>query len=302
MAQREKDAISGTETTGHEWDGIKELNTPLPRWWILTFYATIVFAIGYTIAYPAWPLPGGATPGLLGFSSRANLEKSVSEAAAAQADMVNKIAAANLGDIMKDDAMRAFAKAAGAAAFKVNCVQCHGSGAAGAVGYPNLNDNDWIWGGTIEQIHQTITDGVNYTADANTRVSQMPVFGPDPANGGSAILTSAQILDVANYVVTLSGGKPDDAQAADRGKQLFADNCASCHGDKGQGNRDVGAPNLSDAIWLFSKDGGVAAVAAQVTRPRQGVMPAWTGKLDPVRIKELAVYVHTLGGGEQATQ
>jgi cytochrome c oxidase cbb3-type subunit 3 len=302
MAHREKDAVSGTETTGHEWDGIKELNTPLPRWWILTFYATIIFAVGYTIAYPAWPLPGGATPGLLGFSSRAQLEQSVKDAAASQADMVNKISAASLGDIMKDDALRSFAKAAGAAAFKVNCVQCHGSGAAGAVGYPNLNDNDWIWGGTIEQIHQTITDGVNYAADANTRVSQMPVFGPDPANGGQAQLTPAQIEDVANFVVTLSGGKPDDPAAADRGKQVFADNCASCHGDAGQGNKDVGAPNLSDAIWLYSKDGGVAAIAAQVTKPRQGVMPAWTGKLDPVRIKELAVYVHTLGGGEQSAQ
>jgi cytochrome c oxidase cbb3-type subunit 3 len=291
MTKIEKDDVSGTHTTGHEWDGIKELNTPLPRWWIMTFYACIVFAIGYTVLYPAWPLVHGATPGLLGYSSRGAVDSDIASAKASQAQWADKIKAASVTEILANDDLRTFAKAAGAAAFKVNCVQCHGSGAAGAVGYPNLNDNDWIFGGTIEQIHQTITHGSRYLADADTRQDIMPNFGTD------GLLKPDQITDVANFVWTLSGNKPDDPAAAERGKQVFADNCASCHGDAGQGNKDMGAPNLADQIWLYKP--GIAAIEAQVTKPRLGVMPAWGLKLDETRIKELAVYVHTLGGGEK---
>ena len=286
MSKIERDDVTGTHTTGHEWDGIKELNTPLPRWWILTFYACIAFAVVYSILYPAWPMLKGASPGLLGYSSRVELGKSLDAASSAQKETVDKIAAAKVGDILKDDKLKTFAIAAGSAAFKVNCVQCHGSGAAGAVGYPNLNDNDWLWGGTIEQIHTTITDGIRYSADAKTRDAEMPNFGAD------GILKPEQIADAANFAVTLSGGTADDPAAALRGKQVFADNCAACHGDVGQGNKDMGAPNLADQIWLYVKAGGkvtVKDIAAQVTKPRHGVMPAWTGKLDDTRIKELAV-------------
>lgn len=295
MAKIEKDEVSGTDTTGHEWDGIKELNTPLPRWWILTFYACIIWALGYTVFYPAWPLLKGATPGLLGYSSRANLTADMKVASDAQAQWTDQIAKASLDDIMKNDDLRNFAVAGGAASFKVNCVQCHGSGAAGAVGFPNLNDNDWLWGGKIDQIHATITDGIRYAADDKTRASQMPTFGPDPANANAAVLTPEQINQVANFAWTLSGGKPDDETAAKAGAQVFADNCAACHGDKGQGNQDMGAPNLSDKIWLY--EGSVQAIAAQVTHPKHGVMPAWGAKLGDAKVKELAVYVFSLGGG-----
>ena len=240
----ERDEISGTETTGHEWDGIKELNTPLPRWWLWTFYACIIWAIGYTIAYPAWPLINGATPGVLGYTSRGELVETVSAAKAAQKENLDKIAAANVDDILKDENLRSFAIAGGAAAFKVNCVQCHGAGAAGSPGYPNLNDDDWIWGGTAEQIHVTLQHGIRYAQDGETRDSQMPAFGTD------GLLEPAQIGDVANYVVSLSGGSADAAKA-EAGKQLYADNCASCHGDDGKGNKELGAPNLTDGIWLY---------------------------------------------------
>ncbi|MCB1380253.1 MAG: cytochrome-c oxidase, cbb3-type subunit III [Alphaproteobacteria bacterium] len=292
MSKIEHDEITGTATTGHEWDGIKELNTPLPKWWLWTFYGTVIWGLAYTVAYPAWPLINGATPGILGYSSRADVAAEIAVAKTAQKADLDKIAAASVDDIIKDDAMRDFAIAGGAAAFKVNCVQCHGSGAAGSPGYPNLNDDDWLWGGTADAIHTTLQNGIRYTSNSDTRDSQMPAFGAD------GILNAEQIGDVANYVVSMSGGEAD-AGAAERGKTVFAENCAACHGDDGKGNRDLGAPNLTDAISLFG--GTVDAVKAQVNKPRHGVMPAWSGRLDETTIKQLAVYIHSLGGGE-ATQ
>lgn len=294
MANIEKDEISGTPTTGHVWDGIKELNNPLPKWWLYTFYGCIAFAVGYTILYPAWPLPGGATPGLLGWSSRGQLQQQMDAAAAAQKGTVDQILKLSVDDIMKDPKLLAFAQSAGAAAFKVNCVPCHGSGAAGGHGYPNLNDDDWLWGGTPDAIYTTLQHGIRYAQDPNTRDSQMPNFGVD------GILTPDQIDQVANYVVTLSGESSDPTKAA-AGKQIFADNCAACHGPEGKGNREFGAPNLTDKIWLYG--GTIADVKAQVTKPHMGVMPAWAQRLDDAEVKELAIYVHSLGGGEApATQ
>lgn len=290
----EKDEISGTATTGHVWDGIKELNNPLPKWWLYTFYGCILFAIGYTVLYPAWPLPGGATPGILGWSSRGQLAQQMDAAAAAQKDTVDKIAAMPVDDILKDPKLLAYAQAGGAASFKVNCVPCHGSGAAGGHGYPNLNDDDWLWGGTPDAIYTTLQHGIRYTQDPNTRDSQMPNFGID------GILTPEQIDQVANYVLTLSGEQAD-ATKATAGKDIFAQNCAACHGEDGKGNREFGAPNLTDKLWLYG--GTLADIKAQVTKPRMGVMPAWTQRLDDAQIKELAIYVHSLGGGEApATQ
>ncbi len=291
----ERDEISGTDTTGHEWDGIKELNTPLPKWWLYTFYACVIWALGYTVFYPAWPMISGATPGVLGYSSRAELVKTVDVAKAAQKENLDKIAAASVEDILKDEKLLAFARAGGAAAFKVNCVQCHGAGAAGSVGYPNLNDDDWLWGGQPEQIHTTLKNGIRYVQNADTRVMDMPVFGPDPANGNAAVLKPEEIASVANFVMTLSGGEADAAKAA-AGKELYATNCASCHGDTGLGNKDMGAPNLTDKIWLYG--GKIENVEAQISKPRVGVMPAWSARLDEATIKQLAVYVHALGGGE----
>ena len=287
----EKDDITGTATTGHEWDGIKELNNPLPKWWLYTFYGTVIWAIGYTIAYPAWPMLTSATPGLLGYSSRGAVEETIQTARAAQKDSLDKIAAANVDDILKDENLLSFAQAGGAAAFKVNCVQCHGAGAAGSVGYPNLNDDDWLWGGTPDAIYTTLKNGIRYASNADTRDSQMPAFGTD------GILTPAQIDEAANYVVSLSGEQADAAKV-EAGKTVYAENCASCHGEDGKGGRDFGAPNLTDKIWLYG--GTLDQVKAQIAKPRMGVMPAWSHRLDDATIKQLAVYVHALGGGEAA--
>jgi cytochrome c oxidase cbb3-type subunit III len=289
--QIEVDEHSGQPTTGHVWDGIRELNTPLPRWWLWTFYATIAFAVVYMVLYPAIPLIHSATGGVLGYSTRAKVEDSLTAAKAAQAGNLERVATMSLEDISKDDELNRFAVAGGRSAFLVNCVQCHGSGAAGSPGYPNLNDDDWLWGGTLEAIHTTITHGIRYEQDPDTRTSEMPAFG-------DGILNAHQIEATANYVLSLSGAD-HDAALAEEGKQIFADNCAACHGDDGGGGREFGAPKLNDAIWL--KGSGLNAIIAQITHPKHGVMPAWAQRLDPTTIKELALFVYSLGGGEQAT-
>ena len=285
--EKQIDEISGVETTGHEWDGIKELNHPLPRWWVWTFYATIVWAIGYMIAYPAIPLITGATGGLLGYSSRAEVRAELDAAQAARGEYVAAVAAMDVEDILADENLRQFAAAAGAAAFKVNCIQCHGSGAAGSPGYPNLNDDEWLWGGDIESIRYSIAHGIRFAGDDESRLSEMPAYGD--------MLQASEINEVAAYVVTLSGGEADAAMA-EAGAAIFADNCAACHGDDGKGMRELGAPDLTDAIWLYGSS--QAEIARQVRAPRHGVMPGWTGRLGDTTVKELAVFVHSLGGGE----
>jgi cytochrome c oxidase cbb3-type subunit III len=287
MSKDNIDEISGVATTGHEWDGIKELNNPLPRWWVWTFYATIVWSLGYVIAYPAWPLITSATTGVLGYSSRQELGNEMRAAADSQAAQLQAIRESSLADILADENLRRFAVSAGAAAFKVNCSQCHGSGAQGTAGYPNLNDDDWLWGGDIEAIHQTIAHGIRFAGDEDTRVSEMPAF--------AEILGADEVKQVAAYVVSLSG-TPSDAALAEAGATVYADNCAACHAEDGTGNRDLGAPNLADAIWFYGST--ESQIAAQIRQPKHGVMPAWNARLGATTIKQLAVYVHSLGGGE----
>jgi cytochrome c oxidase cbb3-type subunit 3 len=285
---REVDHVTGVETTGHEWDGIKELNKPLPKWWLYILYATIVWSIGYWILYPAWPLLTSYTEGVLGYSQRQQVADSIAAAREAQAGASAAIAATPLEGIKADPKLLDVAIAGGRAAFGDNCAPCHGRGAQGFTGFPNLNDDDWIWGGSLEAIYQTIAHGVR-NGGAEARDSAMPRFGLD------GILERAQINDVADYVLSLSGKAPDPA-AAERGKTIYADNCVSCHGEDGKGNRDLGAPNLADAIWL--NGGTKAEVMRSIETGRGGVMPAWAGRLDEATVKKLAVYVHSLGGGE----
>jgi cytochrome c oxidase cbb3-type subunit 3 len=286
--KKEIDDVTGTETTGHEWDGIKELNKPLPKWWLYVFYATIIWAVGYWVAYPAWPLISGSTQGALGYSQRATVQQNIADARAAQSEFNDAIAQASLDEIKSKPELLQFAVAGGRTAFGDNCAPCHGRGAQGAKGYPNLNDDDWLWGGALDTIHQTLLHGVRAGTD-DTRISDMPRFGTDQ------ILPNDQVSDAADYVLSLAR-LDHDAQAAARGQTVFADNCAVCHGEDGKGNRDLGSPDLTDAIWLYGSD--KADIVTSIQTGRGGVMPAWSGRLDENMIKKLTLYVHSLGGGE----
>lgn len=286
--ETERDSITGIETTGHEWDGIKELNNPLPRWCLWVLYATVIWAVGYWILMPAWPTFWGYTKGFLGYSQRASVAGSLAEAEAAQSGVRDRIRAASLEEIRSDPELLEFSLASGRAAFGDNCAPCHGTGAQGFKGYPNLNDDDWLWGGSLEDIQHTLRYGIRSDHE-ETRANPMPGFQRD------GILSAAEVNDVAEYVLSLSGASEDRA-AADRGESMFAENCAACHGEDGRGMTEQGAPNLADAIWLYGGD--KATITRTIAMGRQSVMPAWIGRLDDLTIKELAVYVHSLGGGQ----
>lgn len=289
MSKPSKKFEGDPETTGHVWDGIEEFNNPLPKWWLWTFYVTIIWAVIYTILYPAWPLPGGATPGILGWSTRADVAAEIAAAEEANAAINAKLTSTELTEISKDPELNSYAVNAGGAVFKTFCVQCHGSGAQGAKGFPNLLDNDWLWGGDIESIYTTVTVGIRSPDNDETRFSEMPAFGRDE------LLSKEEIDQVANFVMSLSG-EAKDATKVEAGAAIFAENCASCHGDSGTGSRDFGAPNLTDAIWLYGGD--YDTIVETVTNSRYGVMPAWSGKLTEAQIRAVATYVHQLGGGE----
>ena len=275
-------------TTGYEWDGITELDTPLPLWWLWVFYACILWAVGYWIAMPAWPLISNFTGGALGYSQRAVVAAQLEEAESARAVQGERLASLSLSEVESDPELLRFAIAGGRSAFLVNCSQCHGTGAVGAKGTPNLNDDDWLWGGSAAAIHATISYGIRADHD-ETRFNTMPAFR------GDDILTMAEIRDVAQHVLSLSD-LSTDAPAAARGGEIFMDWCASCHGEQGEGISELGAPDLGDAIWLHGGD--AETVAAIIANSRGGVMPAWEGRLTPLTIKQLAIYVHSLGGGE----
>jgi cytochrome c oxidase cbb3-type subunit 3 len=284
------DPVTGVATTGHEWDGVRELNMPLPRWWLWIFYATIIWSIGYWIVYPAWPLVTTYTNGVFNWNSRQAIIEDMATLKAQRAAMVDRIAAASLDDILADQQMLAFARAQGRAAFADNCAPCHGAGGGGAKGYPNLVDNDWLWGGKLDDIAFTIRRGIR-SIDAKTRPGAMPAFGRDK------ILERADILATADYVRSLSHLAVAKDADLNRGKKVFAENCAACHGENGKGNREIGAPDLTDPIWLFGSDRDT--IVEGIANGRGSVMPAWGARLDDTTIKSLTVYVHTLGGGQR---
>lgn len=276
-------------TTGHSWDGIEELNNPLPRWWLWTFYACIAWALAYSIAYPAWPLISKATPGLLGASTRADVQVEIDRFDAANATIKADLVAADLTTIEGNPQLMAYAEPAGGAVFRTWCAQCHGSGLNGAQagGYPNLIDDDWLWGGDIEAVHTTITHGIRNATDPDARYSEMPKFGVDE------LLEPAQIDQVVEHVLAISG-QEHDAALATEGAVLFADNCAACHAETGTGDQAQGAPNLTDAVWLYG--GNREKIKETVVNARFGVMPAWADRLTEDEIRAVAVYVMSQGG------
>jgi len=283
----EKDSVTGIETTGHEWDGLKELNNPLPRWWLWTLYASVLFSIGYCILYPSFPTGlNSYARGILNTDQRMEVAQKISQAATGQAAYRDKLASLDFTAIKADPELNRFAMAGGRVLFAENCAPCHQSGGVGTKGFPNLADDDWLWGGDLESILFTLRHGIRWPQDDETRVSQMPRYQTD------GILTAPQVAAVTQHVRSLSGlDQPNPAGAA-----VFVEQCVACHGEQGKGNRELGAPNLADKIWLYGSD--KASVTATIAQGRNGVMPAWTGRLDESTLKMLALYVHALGGGE----
>lgn len=291
MSERERDEHSGVETTGHEWDGIKELDNPLPRWWLWVFYGSIAVAVVYWILMPAWPGLKGYTPGLMKQSDRVDVVEQLNALQAQRSQGEALLMSASLDQIERNPELQAHALAVGQSVFGDNCATCHGAGGGGAKGYPNLRDDVWLWGGSLAEIEQTIRIGVR-SAHPETRMSMMPAFGRD------GMLTNAQVADVAEYVVALSG-READAASAGRGRRIYADNCVACHGPTGQGDRAQGAPDLTDREWLYGS--GREAIRGQIHNGRNGVMPSWEGRFSPAVIKALAVYVHVNAGGGEAS-
>ncbi len=290
MANREKDDHSGVETTGHEWDGIKELDNPLPRWWLIVWYITIVIAIVYWILMPAWPTLHGYTPGLLHQSDRVNVANDMKALQAQRGKEGEMLKNASLEQIERDPNLQAYAMAAGQAIFGDNCAPCHGAGGAGGKGYANLRDDVWLWGGQLADIQQTLTYGIR-SGHPLARMSQMPAFGRD------GLLKPADVNDMTDYVLALAR-KPANRAAVSRAAPTFAAQCAVCHGPEGKGNQAVGAPNLTDADWLYGGDR--QSIHDQIWNGRGGVMPAWGGRLDAAQIKAVTVYVHVNAGGLNA--
>ena len=285
--KRSVDEITGTETTGHEWDGIEELNNPLPRWWLWCFYITIVWGIAYTIAYPAWPLVNQATAGVLGYSTRAEVAEDIALVEEENAALNAQLAEVDLASLDTESDLGRYARAAGAAVFRNNCSTCHGQGAAGSEGFPNLLDDDWLWGGTFEEIAYTIRHGIRNEEDWDARWSEMTAFDD--------ILSDDEIGAIVQHVRALSG-QEHDAALAEMGAPLFLDNCSGCHMEDGTGDRGLGAPNLTDAVWLYG--GSEAAIEQTIRYARFGVMPPWSSRLSEAEIQAVTAYVHQLGGGE----
>jgi cytochrome c oxidase cbb3-type subunit 3 len=289
MAERETDDHTGTETTGHEWDGIKELDTPLPRWWLWTWYGSIAAAIVYWVLMPAWPGITGYTRGTLGQSDRAQVVKELNGLANQRHAGESKLRVATLQQIEADPELQDYAMQVGASVFGDNCATCHGAGGAGVKGYPNLRDDVWLWGGSLDKIRHTIQVGVRSGHPQALGEKVMPAFGRDQ------MLTDAQVSDLTEYVVALSGRKANAAAVA-RARQTYVDQCGACHGAAGTGDVAQGIPNLTDAEWLFGSDR--ASIHDQIWNGRNGVMPTWEARFSPETVKALAVYVHANAGGE----
>jgi len=284
VANVEKDPVTGTNTTGHEWDGIKELDTPLPKWWLKTFYVTIIWSIGYMVVYPAWPTLTDYSKGLWETTNRIEHAQEMALVAQSRVPWTSKFEGKEIGEVAKDSELLNYAMAGGRVIFADNCQPCHGSSGSGAPNYPVLADDDWLWGGTLEDIQTTVQYGIRSGHD-DERVSDMPNLVEDES------ITAADADQIADYVMKLSGQGGSDA-----GKTLFEENCAACHAEDGTGVADLGGPRLNDGIWLYKS--GKDGVLAQINKPQHGVMPAWVGRLSETEIKQVSIYVHSLGGGQ----
>lgn len=286
----ERDPVTGQMTTGHEWNGIKELYTPVPRVVIFFLVTTILFAVVYWILMPAWPLGRTHTKGLLGIDQKTSVERQVEAANAGRSTWTRSMAAMDFAAIQADPAMMTTIRETGSTLFGDNCAACHGMRATGGPGFPNLTTGAWLWGGDPQTISETLRVGINST-NAETRVSQMLAFGRD------GVLDRTQIANVAAYVRSLGGstdGMAARPESIAAGHEVFAANCVACHGDDAKGIHDLGAPDLTDANWIYGGD--VQSIETSIYAGRQGYMPHWEQRLSVTQRKILALYVLSLAG------
>lgn len=288
MAIEERDPHTGYLTTGHEWSGIKELNTPVPRAVYFFLIATALFSVGYWILMPAWPTGVTFTKGLLGIDQRTTLEADLREAAAERKTWSDQIEAKSYDDIRKDSKLMRIVRQTGQTLYRENCAACHGSSAQGSKGYPSLTNGSWLWGGDPATVAETIRVGIN-SSHKDSRASQMMAFGRD------GVLKEREVDDVVDYVRSLSDPKVARDTPAPRlgaGKAVFAANCAACHGDDGKGKTEMGAPDLTDHFWIYGGD--LQSVSSSVWNGRQGKMPTWEERLSALDRKILALYLTDL--------
>ncbi|MDX0407994.1 cytochrome-c oxidase, cbb3-type subunit III [Sinorhizobium medicae] len=289
MDVEEVDPISGRKTTGHEWNGIKELDTPVPRGVLLFLVVTHVFALLWWVLLPTWPLGTTYTKGLLGIDERNVVEEKLAAAAAVRAVWEKRIDTLSYEQIRADEGLMATVRSTGHQLFGDNCGVCHGVDGKGRSNYPDLTDDDWLWGGGPEDIEQTLRVGIN-TRHIESRVAQMPSFGRDQ------MLERNQVRDVAAYVYSLTNpgySTPENIGRIEAGREVFLTTCAACHGEDARGSREVGAPNLTDSYWIYG--GTMQSIIESVHGGRQGHMPTWDERLTPAEIKILALYVNSLG-------
>jgi len=289
MEVKEQDPVTGRETTGHEWNGIRELDTPVPRGILLFLIVTHIWAVGWWFFAPTWPLGTTYTKGLLDIDQRTTVEERVVEGQQARQDWISRIESEPYDQILADESLMQIVRSSGRQLFGDNCAACHGRDARGRANYPDLTDGDWIWGSGPEAIEQTMRVGVN-TEHPESRVGQMPAFGRD------GMLERDQVRAVAAYVYSLTHPEfstPDNIERIEAGQQVFAETCSACHGEAGEGSVEAGAPNLTDNYWLYGGD--MDTIIATVHGGRQGHMPTWDERLTNAEIRMLSLYVHDLG-------
>ena len=289
MAVEEIDPASGRVTTGHEWNGIKELDTPVPLGILIFIVVTHVWALLWWVLMPTFPLGTTYTKGILDTDQRKIVEQDLTDAQAQRAARMKAIETSSYEDILANEDLMKLVRTTGHQLFGDNCAACHGADGRGRANYPDLTDEDWLWGGGPEKIAETMKIGINSTHQ-NTRVAQMPAFGRD------AILDRNQVTNVATYVQSLSDPAVSTAQNIEQmkaGREIFLTTCAACHGEDGKGNREVGAPNLTDQHWVYGGD--LQTIINTIHGGRQGHMPTWDERLTPAEIKILSLYVASLG-------
>lgn len=284
MDEPEYDAPTGRKTTGHEWNGIKELDNPVPKVVLAFLGITLTFSVIYWVLAPAWPLGTSFTRGLLGLNDRAEVTRQVEAAAAQRAVWTDRLAHDDFASLAADPALMAYVDETAPTLFQDNCAVCHGAERQGGPGFPNLAAPARLWGGDPNTIAQTIRVGIN-DDHPDSRRSQMSAFGE------FGTLNREQIQAVAAHVRSLSGARLSAAEQAQlpQGREIFAASCASCHGADGHGDQTQGAPNLADRIWIYGGD--AETVYATIHGGRQGHMPAWEDRLSPAEIRMLTLYI-----------